>query len=94
MISGKFILHLLLAIYAIQVIGTMGKTLFIDQDFLHSICVILGGTIVNDQANLRNLLRESAKLKDCTRRVLSKDPIPMRFRRETKSHFPCIIQMT
>lgn len=91
MISSKFILHLLLAIYAIQVIGTMGKTLFINEDVLHS---ILGGTIVNDQANLRNLLRESAKLKDCTRRVLSKDPIPMRFRRETKSHFPCVIQMT
>lgn len=94
MISSKFILHLLLAIYAIQVIGTMGKTrLFLIMIFdLNDI--FLGGTIVDDQTNLKDLLRASAKLKDCTRRVLSKDPIPMRFRRETKSHLPCVIQMT
>ncbi len=54
---------------------------------------LIARSIVIDRTDLKNLLQQSAKYKDCTRIVLSKGPIPMRFRRGVKDEFPCIIDM-
>jgi hypothetical protein len=60
---------------------------------LHFRDFLIGRTIVIDRTDLKNLLQQSAKYKDCTRIVLSKGPIPMRFRRGVKDEFPCVIEM-
>jgi hypothetical protein len=62
-------------------------------NLLHFDDYLIARSIVIDRTDLKNLLQQSAKYKDCTRIVLSKGPIPMRFRRGVKDEFPCIIEM-